>query len=238
MIAAAYQVAAMVARRIGAKAVNPKRLIAQVLPAARKLADKARQRKKQVSTQDLPGPLGYLIDQFTADLQALTDDLQAGRILLPYWEQQFGVLLARYQCAGMMTGANTDTLTDPMITKISDYLTEQFGFLDGFKVEIANNPDEWQAGWNQRALSYAGSIKTPYWQGAVKMLPLPAMPGDGTTQCLGNCKCAWDVQELDADAGDYDATWVYGETEDHCQTCKVRASQWNPIRIRGGMLQI
>ena len=65
-------------------------------------------------------------------------------------------------------------------------------------------------------------------------LPLPAMPRDGTSQCLSNCGCAWEIAELDGD-GNYDCTWQLGKTE-NCQTCRQRAADWSPLQIRDGRL--
>ncbi|KPV42211.1 hypothetical protein SE17_44475, partial [Kouleothrix aurantiaca] len=85
-----------------------------------------------------------------------------------------------------------------------------------------------------RAQLYANSIQTPYWRGVTRLLPLPAMPGDGTSPCLTHCRCAWDVTALEGEQN-YDCTWTLGDTE-HCQVCKQRAVEWAPLRIRNGEL--
>ena len=68
------------------------------------------------------------------------------------------------------------------------------------------------------------------------MLPLPAMPGDGTSQCLTRCRCSWDITKLEGD-GNYDCTWVMSDAE-HCQTCRQRATDWAPLRVREGIVQL
>ena len=236
-VAVRQTLAAYILAETKAKKADVTKMMAREMDAARKLYAKVRRKKKAVRTDSLPAPLGSLTEQFTADIRALTERLQAGDLAPAEWEMEFEYALVRYQLAGAMAGADADELPDELITQVGDYITEQFGFLGNFTAEIAANLDEWQAGWNSRAESYAGSIKIPYWTGETKMLPLPAMPGDGTSQCLGNCQCAWDITVIDEDAGDYDCVWVYGETEDHCQTCKVRAREWNPLRIRGGRVE-
>ena len=213
------------------------RLMKQELPKAKRLYAKVSRKKKAVNTDGLPLPLGDLTEMFTEDIRALTAQLQAGTITQAAWEIEFEYALVRYQLAGAMAGAGTPDLPGEMITKVSDLVAEQFQFLKDFSIEMAASPEEWEAGWNSRAESYAGAIKQPYWTGETKMLPLPAMPGDGTSQCIGNCKCAWSVDVVDEEAGDYDCTWIYGETEDHCQTCQVRAREWAPLRIRGMRVQ-
>jgi hypothetical protein len=229
--------AAYIQASVKASKADVKKLMDREMAAAQKLYAKVKRKKKAVTTDGLPAPLGSLTDMFSEEIRALTDQLQAGTITNAEWEIEFEYALVRYQLAGAMAGSDTPDLPDPMLTKVSDFIQEQFGFLKDFSVEIAASPEEWQAGWNSRAESYAGSIKQPYWTGETKMLPLPDMPGSGGTQCLGNCLCSWSIEVVDEAAGDYDCTWVYGETEDHCQTCKIRAREWNPLRIRGGRVQ-
>jgi len=108
----------------------------------------------------------------------------------------------------------------------------QLKYLKKFGVDIQDGA-EWQRGWNSRAELYAKSIKIPYWRGAVKMLPLPAMPAQGTN-CYGNCGCAWEIEELDGE-GNADAYWRRAK-DDSCQVCVQREQDWSPVRIRGGVL--
>jgi hypothetical protein len=220
-----------------AKKADVLKLVKAQLPEARKLYEKVKRKKKAVSTDGLPAPLGSLTDMFSEEIRALTDQLQAGTITASEWEIEFEYALVRYQLAGAMAGSGSPDLSDPMITKVSDFITEQFGFLGDFTVEIAKSEGEWQAGWNSRAESYAGSIKQPYWTGETKMLPLPAMPGDLSSDCGQNCYCSWDVQTIDEATGSYDCYWRYGDDVDHCPQCRIREREWKPLRIRGGMVQ-
>lgn len=108
--------------------------------------------------------------------------------------------------------------------------------LFGVAVEVQNDA-AFQRGWEQRAAAYARGIKTPYWKGAVIMLPLPAMPGDGSP-CAAGCSCKWDVRVINAKRRDYDCYWVLGDSQrGHCQTCLERHVQWAPLRIRRGLVQ-
>lgn len=186
---------------------------------------------------DVPAPLAWLLERLSRLVATATDALATdypGGVAA--WQQEVSRQLARYHAAAMLAGAGVDTLTPAMRTAVTSDLASQLGFLGKFAIVLQDGA-EWQAGWNSRAQLYAGSIKTPYWQGATKMLPLPAMPADGTSQCYGNCTCSWDVQQLEGD-GNYDCTWVLGATEQHCQTCPQRATDWAPLRVRDGVLQL
>ena len=187
-------------------------------------------------TDQYPQPkLDKLVTRLSVLISAATDALESDPDRLQDWYDEIARQLRRYSLASYLAGADTTKPTTAADKALAADIKTQLDFLSQFRAEI-HDAAEWQAGWNARAEMYAKSIQVPYWRGATKMLPLPAMPGDGTTQCLTNCKCAWNVIPVDEDAGDYDAYWIYGATERHCQTCRERQSQWAPLQIRGGEL--
>jgi len=179
--------------------------------------------------------LESLIDRLKALIEAAAEELTGDLSRHPAFREVMAELLARYHTAAWIVGADSETLTETQRATIIVGVAEQLAFLDGFVLDI-RSADEFQQGWTRRAASYAESIKVPYWQGRTKVLPLPAMPAQGT-QCLTKCQCLWDVTTINADKGDYDARWVRG-ANDSCQTCIQRAAEWNPVRIRGGVLQL
>lgn len=181
-------------------------------------------------------PLPWLIVRLTRLIQASTDALeQQYPSGVTDWQQELSRQLARYSAASFMVGSGTPQLSDAGRTAVVIDLATQLRFLERFAVEVQDGK-EWQKGWNSRAAMYASSIQTPYWRGATRMLPLPAMPGDGTTPCLVNCKCSWDLQELEGD-GNYDCYWRMGAVE-HCQICRQRAVDWAPLEIRKGVVML
>jgi hypothetical protein len=187
-------------------------------------------------TDQYPQPkLDKLTQRLSVLIGAATDALESDPDRLQDWYDEISRQLRRYSLASYLAGADVQSPDKRAQQAIADDLKTQLDFLSQFRTEI-QEADEWKNGWNARAEMYAKSIQTPYWRGATRMLPLPAMPGDGTTQCLTNCKCAWNVIPVDEEAGDYDAYWIYGATERHCQTCRERQSQWAPVQIRGGEL--
>lgn len=173
--------------------------------------------------------LQELIDTAT---NGLIDNLSRSQIA--EYHQIMEELLSRYHLAAYMVGAGTSEVSDEARERVQEGIANQLAFLQGFVTEIEDH-DTFVMGWNARARMYGESIKEPYWNGKVKLLPLPAMPGDGTTQCLTNCGCSWEVKTINAKNGDYDAKWCRG-LEDSCQTCKQRETEWNPLKIRGGVL--
>ena len=191
-------------------------------------------RQKQFDTSSIPANLRWITDEFIDELRTLTERLHSFEITNADWEDEFQILLARYSQAGYMAGANSATPSTVALDMMTDFLDGQFSWLSDFRAEIQDE-EEWQEGWTTRAESYALSIKVPYWNGEIKMLPLPAMPAQGT-QCLNNCGCSWRIETIDEGKGDYDCYWERSK-DDSCQTCLEREAQWSPIEIRGGMLQ-
>ena len=180
--------------------------------------------------------LESLIARLQALIDAATGNLEAN--LSPAQVREYHAimeeLLSRYHLAAYMTGAGTVEISAEARGKVLEGVAVQLAFLDNFITEIEDN-DTFVMGWTARARMYGESIKEPYWNGRVKLLPLPSMPGDGTTQCLTNCRCSWDVTTINERIGDYDARWIR-DARDSCQTCIQRAQEWNPLRIRGGVL--
>ena len=179
-------------------------------------------------------PLDQLITDMSTMVARVTSALENAPATVVGWRDAMEKLIARYSQAAMMTGFNSNTLQNKAQKWLAEHVATQLKFLDNFAVEIQNSPD-WQAGWNSRAQMYANAIQTPYWKGKTKMLPLPAMPGEGG-QCLSRCRCAWDISVIDEENGDYDCYWRLGVSKNNCQTCQVRAGDWSPLQIRGGVL--
>lgn len=180
-------------------------------------------------------PLRWLLDRLVALIRAATDTLEQSYPQgVAEWQQEVSRQLARYHAAALLAGANTGTLTPEARVKVTADLAAQLRWLEKFGIEVQEGA-QWHAGWNSRAASYANAIKIPYWRGAVNMLPLPAMPAEGVP-CMGNCGCAWEVNELDGE-GNADAYWRRAK-DDSCGVCIQRERDWSPVRIREGVLQL
>jgi hypothetical protein len=184
---------------------------------------------------DRPRPLQWLIDRLSRLVSTATDALEQGGSVID-WRDTVARLLTRYSAAALQAGQNGAPLDEAGKAAVVKQVQAQIGFLDGFAAEIQDAP-QFEQGWKARAEMYAKSIAAPYWSGRTKMLPLPALPGDGTTQCLGNCTCTIEVDWIDEENGDADVYWRLGASERHCQTCPQRAQDWSPLRIRNGELQ-
>lgn len=177
--------------------------------------------------------LDRLIARLSSLVGAATTALERDPSRADAWYDEVARQIRRYSLAAYISGSGQKAPTDAGDKIIAAYVATQLDFLAAFRDEM-KAASEWQAAWGPRAQMYAQSIKAPWWSGATRGWPLPAMPGDGTSQCLTHCGCAWDVQELDGE-GNADAYWRRAKS-DSCQTCVEREAQWSPLRIREGVL--
>lgn len=113
--------------------------------------------------------------------------------------------------------------------RLGHMLREQYTYLNDFAADVAAGKLS-EAQIAARAASYFNSATQAFERGraAARGLSLPAMPGDGSTECRSNCKCRWEIEETSTE---WRATWTQSAAE-HCPTCNERAGMWNPLVIQ------
>lgn len=182
----------------------------------------------------VPTPqLDRLIARLSSLIAAATEALGQDITQADAWYNEVARQLKRYTTAAYLSGAGVEVPGPAAKTLLDQIVQTQLDYLAAFRDEIKVT-DEWEPRWNSRAQMYADSIKNPWWAGKTRGYPLPAMPGDGTTQCLTKCGCGWEIDELEGE-GNADAYWRRAKS-DSCQTCVEREQQWSPLRIREGVL--
>ena len=103
----------------------------------------------------------------------------------------------------------------------------QLKYLQGFVADVrAGRLSEAQIA--ARAELYAGATRGTYYAARWGEWELPWVPGDGSSECLGRCRCSASVVDSGAGSGVY--TWVLGG-EQHCTTCPARAGD-HPVKRR------
>lgn len=122
------------------------------------------------------------------------------------------------ELAALLTPDELATLTD-IVKEQSGYLTIFATVLEGLTISqiIA------------RAEMYINATRQGFERGkaAAYGIELPAYPGDGSSPCLSNCRCYWQIESGDAIL----AYWRLG-IADHCAVCQQRNAEWNPYRVR------
>ena len=111
-------------------------------------------------------------------------------------------------------------------------VSEQYRYLNNFAAQVVSRPfnaeDVAQA--VRRANLYPLSARQVMQRGytyARGVPELPYYPGDGSTPCLGNCGCHWDIEET---ATGWDCYWRLGKA-DNCEECPKREVRDSPLRV-------
>jgi hypothetical protein len=123
-------------------------------------------------------------------------------------------------------GVNACVGTD--FETMAKLIADQLGFAEGFAADLAAKQLT-QVEATARAELYAGATVSAFEQGMAAThdgLDLPAFPGDGATQCLGNCRCRWEIVEFD---DRYEATWIAEQDPNSCDDCLRNSERWSPF---------
>lgn len=121
--------------------------------------------------------------------------------------------------------------------RVGAMLKNQYQYLDGFMSDIDNmNLTEGQI--RARLNMYFESSSQAYETfnaiaHGIDPTLLPHYPGDGSTICMTNCKCYWDLKPRYTSGVliGYDCFWTR-TIEESCPDCIARASEYNPLEIR------
>lgn len=170
--------------------------------------------------------LQSVADALGQRLDTLADDLAAGNLTPDQWHEAMqNELRIIHQTYARLGGGDVN----------AQRLQDQLDFLEGFRGDVEGMTPE---AIKRRARMYIGSGQASLQEAATTRLGmpvLPAYPKDGTSECLGNCRCWWDIRPLDGN-GNWDCIWTLRPAE-HCPTCEARAIAWSPIHIRNGIIQ-
>lgn len=164
------------------------------------------------------------------EMDLLAGALSSGQLDVGAWETSMReAIKAEYVQQYMLGRGGLGNMTQADWGSIGGMIADQYRYLDGFAAEVAaGNLSEAQIAMRSRM--YINSAREAFWrarQRAKGWPKLPAYPGDGTSECLTNCRCSWDVRTVQ----DYwEATWLLGEAE-HCGTCLERAAKWDPLKL-------
>jgi hypothetical protein len=177
-------------------------------------------------------PAKRLVARLIEELDTLADGINSGALSPVEWHNAVANALLRGHVAAYMEGRDVDDLAPGARKAIGKLVGGQVEYLNKFLDQV--EADGWQDGRDRaRSAMYARNLVASYERGKTFGLDLPAYPGDGSTQCMTNCKCSWRIKWIDQEELDADCYWDMGSAE-HCEDCVKRARQWAPLRIRGG----
>jgi hypothetical protein len=172
-----------------------------------------------------------LRDQFASEMEAKgrasTEKLAEGTRTLAQWEaEQRKTIKQTYIDQYVMGKGGRSRMTPSDWGRVGQMLRGQYAFLQGFAADLAAGALTPAQAAARGALYYASSVQAyEAGHGAAWGISLPALPGDGTSECKSNCKCLWVIVETETAT---EATWQTKPAE-HCPTCVGRAAEWNPL---------
>lgn len=174
-----------------------------------------------------------IASQYTRRAIALSNDLLHGTLSLDDYHTRMQDMIRLsflHQAIAGTPDADERQLTQADLTALEAKIGKQFEYLDGFMSDIEAAVAKDGASLDfipNRASLYAKASEAEYWNQATNV-DLPSQPRDGSTQCLSNCQCQWDLN-CD-DQGNVHATWVLGDAG-HCPDCEQRAQDWADLVI-------
>lgn len=153
-------------------------------------------------------------------------DVASGAASVQRWQLNFREQLRRaYVNEYVAARGGLGAMTQADWGRLGGMLKEQYTWMNRFAEQMARGElTEGQV--RVRMQMYFDSAREAHSRAhaASWRIELPAHPGDGSTICKTNCKCAWDLRETEMGV---DAYWTLGVAE-HCPDCMDRAGKWNP----------
>lgn len=175
--------------------------------------------------------------RFASRAQTITQSYYDGEISLDAWYRQMArAINANITASRGVAVGGLDNLTAQDLQAIELQTDEELRYLNRFRRDIESGSVS-QAQALARAQQYGGSGFITYERGLQDLIGLPLLPAQPKvrTECRRNCKCSWDIQQLEGN-DNWDCYWRLSPAE-HCDTCLTRARTFNPLRIRNGIIQ-
>jgi hypothetical protein len=156
---------------------------------------------------------------------SMTTQLYEGVLSIDEWQNATFAELKEGHTANAMFAAGTSDLSPEALARLEATIQKEANFLADFAQGIADGDvSELQA--RARAKQYAQAMEQSYWDewradiaNTPEFSHLPILsqsPGDGGTQCRGNCQCILEF----TDAG---INWLLFPAE-HCPDCEALAA--------------
>jgi hypothetical protein len=185
---------------------------------------------------DLRGLMARFLEVQRQRAEQATGQMVSNQITVPEWETEMRAIIKDAYGASYMLGrGGRYQMTTRDWGKLGQSVREQFQYLNRFAASFAAGSVS-----NAQALMRsdlyplsARQVQSLGYSYAIGAPELPAHPGDGSSECFGNCGCAWELQQttLDDNQPGWECWWERGKT-DSCETCIRRENEWAPLRLR------
>jgi len=173
------------------------------------------------------------VNQDLRGVNNLATSVASGEIRTSAWVQGMRQEIKEsYISQYLLAKGGVQNMTPEDWGRLGGLLKNQYQYLNGFAQEL-NAGQMSEAQIRQRAELYIKSSRQAYERGRVASLQMPALPaypGDGSTQCVTNCQCHWEITET---SDEWRAYWTLGAAE-HCPDCVQRSKDWAPYTMNKG----
>lgn len=162
---------------------------------------------------------------------SLARKVASGDMTVQAWLKEKRALVKTVHAAEYALGrGGRNAMTKRDWGRVGAAVKKQYKYLQGFAEDMADG--KLSAGQIEaRSKLYVASATVAHERGnaAAHGEPdLPAYPGDGSTECFANCRCAWHIEQDDEE---YRATWKAKDDGATCDDCERRGQDWNPLTI-------
>jgi hypothetical protein len=174
--------------------------------------------------------LNEVRDAYLEEVTELIDDyatmLDEGRWTTATFESEMRRRLKNAYVAEYTLGkGGVERMTQSDYGRIGNMLKTQYKYLRSYLDDVAAGRETKGTAAN-RARNFLGSARSAFsrGRGRGRDIDLPYHPGDGGTECHGNCRCYWDIQEDDTEVRAY---WIKTANES-CAGCDSRSAESSP----------
>lgn len=179
---------------------------------------------------------------FESKVDALVAGMKAGTITPGQFVGAMPSLIKQQQLAAAVIGEGGPEHATPQTHALAQRaVDQQLAYFERWKSDLLKQAADGQLPSAEyianRAKLYGKAATATASEAGTQargMPTLPFYPGQ-QTQCLVNCKCAWDIKVLDVVNANFDCYWRLAPAE-HCPTCAARARVANPLRVRHGAI--
>ena len=186
---------------------------------------------------DASARLDVYLDYFRQRVLQLAANLAYNRISLEAWREEMLIEIQRLHLTASVLGrGGMSDMSQGELMQALEYAEDQIRYLDRWAEQMKQEIPGLDEIAN-RALLYAGAASATYHAARQRRIGLPKLPAQPAerTKCHTNCGCAWEIEVVNVEMGDYNCYWRRHK-DDSCETCLTREAVWGPLLVRGGRI--
>lgn len=176
-----------------------------------------------------------IADGMTEESSSLARQLLDGLITLAEWAARFARLIANGVSAGFLFGrGGTAAMDETAMRTLDGLIATQHTYAKAWLPDLAAGLNDGSAtveGVAARSALYSGSAVEGFERGRSDSygFEFEAYPGDGSSECGGNCRCELSITDEDED--NWSVSWITIGDNLVCETCQQRGEDWASVIV-------